>query len=88
MTASTNHHIIVLNRFGNFITAPVVSVKDLGNGVAEIDVETNFYIEAGHDHPATYSTLSHEAKGRYKAYSKEFTEQLTYIYKVTFERSR
>jgi hypothetical protein len=84
MSAPTNHRLSILNRFGNMITAPVVRGKDVGNGVAEVDVETNFYIEAGYDQPATYFTPSGEAKGRYRVHGSEFTERMTYIYKGTF----
>jgi hypothetical protein len=87
MTAPTNHRVSILNRFGNLINSSVVRVKDLGNGVAEVDVETNFYIEAAHDHPATYITPSSEAKGHYRVSGSEFTEQLIYVYKGTFTRA-
>jgi hypothetical protein len=83
----TNHRISILNRFGNVINASVVRAKDLGNGVAEVDVETNFYIELAHDHPATYATPSSEAKGRYRMHGSEFTERQTYVYKGTFTRA-
>jgi len=32
----TNHTVTLINRFGNSITAPVVYVKPLGNGQAEV----------------------------------------------------
>jgi hypothetical protein len=32
-----------------------VRVKDLGGGQAEVDVETNYYIESDYDHPASMS---------------------------------
>jgi hypothetical protein len=56
MTPPTNHRLSIINRFGNTITAPVVRVKALGNGMAEVDVETNYHVEAGRDHLATYIT--------------------------------
>jgi hypothetical protein len=75
MTMSTNHFVTVINRFCNNHYGPVVRVKDVGNGVVEVDVETDFHIEIGHDHPATYSVPGHEAKGRYTVDSKQFTER-------------
>jgi hypothetical protein len=51
-----------------------------------VDVETNYYIELGHDQPAIYVTPGHEAKGRYKVDSKQFTERLTCIYVGIFQR--
>ena len=84
----TNHTLTLLNRFNNFITAPVVRVKDLGNGIAEVDVETNYHIEVGHEHPATYATPSREAWGMYVASGREFTERMTYVYKGEFRRVR
>jgi hypothetical protein len=62
MTSPTNHRIIIVNRFGNTITAPVVYIKDLSSGKAEVHIETNYHVEAGHDYPATYATPSKEAK--------------------------
>jgi hypothetical protein len=88
MTAPTNHTVSVLNRFGITITAPVVYVKDLGAGKAEVHVETNFHIEIGQVRPATYATPGREAKGTFVANSNEFTERLTYIYTGTFERRK
>jgi hypothetical protein len=80
----------VINRFGNTITAKVVHVKDLGNGQAEVHVETNYYIEIGYGYPATYTTPGHEAKGHYTVTTplkdSKFTERQTYIYKGTFAR--
>ena len=87
MTTPTNHTVTLINRFGNSITATVVYLNPLGAGKADVHVETNFYIELGYEHVATYTTPSNEARGRYKAHSKAFTERLTYIYKGTFERT-
>jgi hypothetical protein len=91
MTTPTTHTVALKNRFGNAITAPVVFIKDLGDGRAEVHLESNFYIEAGHAHPAIYATPGHEAKGRYKVTTplkeSEFTERQTYIYKGTFQRA-
>jgi hypothetical protein len=77
---------MLINRFGNPITAPVVYLKALGSGKAELHIETNYYVELGHDHPAIYYTPSREAKGRYKVEAKDFTERQTYIYRGVFER--
>jgi hypothetical protein len=82
----TTHHITIRNRFNNSITAQVVRVKDMGDGCAEVDVETNYHIELGHDQPAIYVTPGHEATGRYKVDSKTFTERLTYLYVGMFTR--
>lgn len=92
MTASTvwpaNHTVAMTNRFGKTFTVPVVHVKDLGGGKAEVNVETNYYIEAGHSQPATYATPKSEAKGAYRVSGKTFTVRMTYIYHGIFVRSR
>lgn len=79
---------MVCNRFGNSITAPVVHVNPLGNGLAEVHIESDFYIEAGHAHPATYATPGHEAKGTYRISGKTFTESMTHFYHGVFARSQ
>jgi hypothetical protein len=40
MTTPTNHHITIVNRYGNVIIAAVVHIKDLGSGRAEVHVQT------------------------------------------------
>jgi hypothetical protein len=59
--------------------------------VVHCGIESDFYLEAGHAHPATYATPGHEAKGNYTASTSiensQFTERQTYIYKGTFERA-
>jgi hypothetical protein len=72
MTTPANHTVTVTNRYGNTITAPVVYVKDLGGGRAEVHVETNFYLEEGYDHKATYTVRGKQVQGRYVVSSKEF----------------
>ncbi len=62
VTTPTNHRVSILNRFGNTITAPVVHVKDLGSGKAEVRVETTYHIEDGYDLPATYTVAGKEAR--------------------------
>ncbi len=64
MTAPTNHTVVLINRFGNTITAPVVHVKTLGDGRAEVHIETSFHIESGTDYPATYNVPGKQASGR------------------------
>jgi hypothetical protein len=86
MTEPTNHTVTVLNRYGNTITAPVVHVKDLGGGRADVHIETNYHIAELYDYPATYSTPSREAKGYYHVSAKVFTAEQTYIYMGIFTR--
>ena len=85
MTTPTNHTVTIINRYGNTITAPVVYVKPLGNGLAEVNLETAYYIESGHRYSATYATPGHEAKGHYTVTTplkdSKFTERQTYIYR-------
>lgn len=76
------HTVTVTNRFGNTISTPVVYVKAVGSGKAEVHVETNYHMDVGYDYPATYTTPSKKTKGRYKVSSSEFTERETYIYKA------
>jgi hypothetical protein len=87
MTAPTNHTVTVLNRFGVTITGPVTYVKPLDEGLVEVHVESNFYIEIGQPHLATYATPSQETKGTFVATNSEFTERQTYIYKGEFRRA-
>jgi len=86
MTTPTHHTVTLVNRFGNPITAPVVYVKALGDGRADVHVETNFYIEAGYANPATYTVPGNATKGTYTVSGSEFTERQTYIYKGIFVR--
>jgi hypothetical protein len=86
MTAPANHRVSILNRFGNTITAPVVYVKDLGSGKAEVRVETTYHIEDSYDLPATYTVPGKEARGHYRVSAKVFTAAQTYIYIGVFTR--
>jgi len=81
-----HHRVTITNRANNRISAPVVLVEALGEGRATVHIETNYHIEAGFDHPATYATGSHEAKGTYRVSAKTFTPALTYIYRGLFTR--
>lgn len=87
MTAPTNHRVIINNRFGNTITAPVVHVKDLGSGKAEVRVETTYHIEDGYDLSATYAVPGKEARGHYRVSAKVFTADSSYIYLGIFTRT-
>jgi len=87
MIAPTNHTVSITNRYGNIITAPVVHIKDLGEGRADVHIETGFHIEDGHDFPATYSVPSNEAKGTYRVSAKVFTPTLTHVYMGIFTRT-
>lgn len=90
MTTPSNHQVAITNRYGNVITAPVVYVKDLGEGRADVHIETNYYIEIGYTNPATYTVPGNEARPggtrRYTVNSNEFTERMNYIYRGIFER--
>lgn len=81
-----NHHVIVIDRYGIRITAPVVLVERLGDGTAKVHIESGFYIETGYDFPAMYSTGSNEVKGKYRISAKTFTADLSYIYMGIFTR--
>jgi len=41
---AATHTVIVTNQFGVTISAPIVYVKDLGGGRAEVHVETNYHM--------------------------------------------
>jgi hypothetical protein len=63
LPTSRPHHVTVTNRFGNTITAPVVYVKDLGEGRAEVHIETNYPIEMDYNYPAVYTVRDKQGCG-------------------------
>lgn len=86
MTEPTNHTVIIHTHFGHDITAPVIYIKDLGDKRALVHLETNFHIEDGRDHRATYSVPGKNALGKYRVSAKVFTAAQTHIYMGIFTR--
>lgn len=76
----------ITNRFGNDITGSVVHVNALGEGKADVHIETAYHIEAGINNPARYNMPSYNAPGHYWVDRDEWTDQQTYVYRGVFER--